>query len=868
MGPPGMGNLLSSSGWQMNQLQILSSSSEFDFNLASSPSSITIPAGRSANYSITSTLTSGTASTISLSCTNVTAGFSFGFNQPSGNPTFSSTLTVQTSSSTAQGSYALIINGTGGGKNHSITVNLNVGDSYEPDDSFSQYSSMLVTSSLQSQSRSIEPASDNDYIRFYATPGNYTFYTSGSTDTYGYLYNSSQNLVSFDDDSGGNLQFKILYQVSNSDYYFLRISSFLGSTQGPYTLYYSYAPPPSSPSQINPANGVAIASNSTAFSWNNSSGAVSYQVQVTGPTSGTYSTALTSYTVQPMTEGAYTWRVRAYNSSGWSEWTPSWSFTLDTTPPSTPNPDDGTSGWSTINTPAFTWLATDTGSGIAGYYWRVDSGSETWTTTTAVTLAIQTDGSHVFYVKAKDNSGNNGTYGSHAFQIDTTYPSGSLTINQGAQYTTSASVTLTLTYIDSTSGVDKVRYSNDGIWDTELWESALASKAWVLPSGDGTKTVYYQIRDGAGLLSNYSATIILDTTSPTGSITINDGAKYTTSTSVMLTLTYNDGNGISQVRFSNDGVWDNEPWENAAAIKDWILTSGDGTKTVYFQIKDNAGLLSTTFSPTIILDTSAPTGSVLIDLGIPYTNSTTINLALSASDATSGVSQVRFSNDNVTWSSWETYVNSKTWSIPSGDGAKNVYVQYIDNGGLVASYNSSIILDTTPPEANGGQSQTLTQGQSVAFDASASVDDSGITSYVWDFGDGTQGSGVTASHTYSSPGTYTAKLTITDSAGNTATTNVNVLIQAQPTPTPVPASTAQASSPTSKPLANPITPTPTSSTTASPSPTASASPATEPTATTQPTSQMITIISVVVIIGVIFAVIGVALTLNSRRNKK
>jgi hypothetical protein len=569
-----------------------------------------------------------------------------------------------------------------------------------------------------------------------------------------------------------------------------------------------------------------------------------------------------------MTEGAYTWRVRAYNSSGWSEWTPAWSFTLDTTPPSTPNPDDGTSGWNTINTPAFIWSATDTGSGIAGYYWRVDSGSETWTTATAVTLAIQTDGSHVFYVKAKDNSGNNGTYGSHAFQIDTTNPSGSISINQGAQYTSSASVILTLTYLDLTSGVDKVRYSNDGIWGNQPWESALTNKAWVLPSDDGTKTVYYQIRDSAGLISNFSATIILDTSSPTGSININYGAKYTTSTSVALTLTYNDAIGISQVRFSNDGVWDNEPWESAVVTKNWILTSGDGNKTVYFQIKDYSGLLSATYSTTIILDTSAPTGSVLINLGTPYTNSTTINLALYATDATSGVSQVRFSNDNVTWSSWEIFVNSKTWSIPSGDGTKNVYVQFIDFAGLVVSYSTSIILDTTPPVAIGGQSQTLTQGQSVAFDASGSADDSGITSYAWDFGDGTQGSGVTATHTYSSPGVYTARLTIMDSAGNTATTNINVWIQAQSTPTPLPASTSPVSSPTANPTANPIAPTPTSSAPARPSSTPVASPATEPSATTTSTSQMMTIISVVVVIGVVFAVIVIALTLNSRRNKR
>jgi PKD repeat protein len=53
----------------------------------------------------------------------------------------------------------------------------------------------------------------------------------------------------------------------------------------------------------------------------------------------------------------------------------------------------------------------------------------------------------------------------------------------------------------------------------------------------------------------------------------------------------------------------------------------------------------------------------------------------------------------------------------------------------------------------------------VRFDGSASRGGLGavVTSYVWDFGDDSSGTGITATHRYSAAGTYVAKLTVTDS---------------------------------------------------------------------------------------------------------
>jgi serine protease len=71
-----------------------------------------------------------------------------------------------------------------------------------------------------------------------------------------------------------------------------------------------------------------------------------------------------------------------------------------------------------------------------------------------------------------------------------------------------------------------------------------------------------------------------------------------------------------------------------------------------------------------------------------------------------------------------------------------------------------------PPVADAGPDQTAYLGDEVVFDGSGSYDiDDGIDSYIWNFGDGKTGNGLTATHSYSASGQYTVTLEVTDTLG-------------------------------------------------------------------------------------------------------
>lgn len=480
-----------------------------------------------------------------------------------------------------------------------------------------------------------------------------------------------------------------------------------------------------------------------------------------------------------------------------------------------------------------------------------------------------------------------------SYELDRAPPLMTVTINNGASFTSSTTVAVGISASDVLSQVSQMRLSNDGVWDTEFWDPFSTTRSWTIPTGDGSKRIHVQVADSVGNIAEGSASIILDTTAPTiSNFQIEGGAETTGNTVWSLTISASDSSsGLSQMRFSETGSYGYGPWEpfsetkeyhleyfgqcnrylwvqvsdvvgniaeasdtitltacvsilvngGAAAtnnpevilsitvsgwgtplwmqfmefyiseepvytpwtaweefsdtraytianheglhliyvrVKDsvgqmsygydfdgilydisatwpaqvqingdwnptyvsshevvlhidiydqydpapylriwnenqnppsvwttyvhgdypWTLSSGEGLKTVNVQYMDHAGNYATVTQTSIVVDSVDPTiTSFLIDDGADYATSSSVELTLSATDATAGIAGMRFSNDGATWSAWEAYTSAKSWTLSAGDGLKSVMVEVSDEAGHVVRSDDSIVLDTTAP---------------------------------------------------------------------------------------------------------------------------------------------------------------------------
>ncbi|MDE5780656.1 MAG: PKD domain-containing protein [Lachnospiraceae bacterium] len=104
----------------------------------------------------------------------------------------------------------------------------------------------------------------------------------------------------------------------------------------------------------------------------------------------------------------------------------------------------------------------------------------------------------------------------------------------------------------------------------------------------------------------------------------------------------------------------------------------------------------------------------------------------------------------------------------------DMYGNYSESNTVIGNADD---IDTIKPVARFSETTMGMTGMEVSFDGSGSTDNSRVTEYTWDFGDGTpKEHGAQVRHVYKEVGTYIVKLTVADAHGNVAYTVGTVVI--------------------------------------------------------------------------------------------
>ena len=122
--------------------------------------------------------------------------------------------------------------------------------------------------------------------------------------------------------------------------------------------------------------------------------------------------------------------------------------------------------------------------------------------------------------------------------------------------------------------------------------------------------------------------------------------------------------------------------------------------------------------------------------------------------------------------------------VYSTAGTFTVSLTVTDTSGGTNSLSTNAII-TALPAANPGGPYTGSVGQTITFDGSKSTAPAGQTlTYTWNFGDISTGTGVAPTHAYSTAGTFTVALTVTDTSGAANTLSTTATISALPVANP------------------------------------------------------------------------------------
>jgi PKD repeat protein len=204
-----------------------------------------------------------------------------------------------------------------------------------------------------------------------------------------------------------------------------------------------------------------------------------------------------------------------------------------------------------------------------------------------------------------------------------------------------------------------------------------------------------------------------------------------------------------------------------------------GNLTVELAVRGgNNSLLTGRVTRVLVIPNAAPSVSLsLADDTIPTGWPLGLSVTADDTDGTVASTWIDFGDGNTSTSP----VTASTYEYHRG-GNFTVTVRVTDN--LNVTSESTVLVHVSNRAATIVTSFPYWEteaGTPIEFNASGSTDPDGEPlDITWDFGDGTTGSGPVVNHTYDTPGTYMAKVRVTDAGGDTTEQTMQIRIDPKP----------------------------------------------------------------------------------------
>jgi hypothetical protein len=305
-------------------------------------------------------------------------------------------------------------------------------------------------------------------------------------------------------------------------------------------------------------------------------------------------------------------------------------------------------------------------------------------------LAEGGDGPRTVYIRVTDLAGNV-VIGSDDIVLYYPKSVGSVTIEDGAELTGQTVVRLAIQVPDE-AGVRLMQVSNGPDFKGAVWD-VVGDVMWILPDGDGEKTVYVRFIDKRDVVSiPVTDTIVLDQTPPEVNVTLNGGHLYTTVVHVTGAVRVEDSSEPVRMWVSMDEEFKGLKPEDFTEGFDFTIPARESDHTVFVQVEDAAGNLGVG-SDTVHYATIRPYIGLELPEGDVTQTVPRIPVAVTPVDPYGGIHvQVAFDqrpDESATWLplSGLVYVD-----VPGGtmDGVHTIWVRARNAAGLTTEDAVSI----------------------------------------------------------------------------------------------------------------------------------------------------------------------------------